>query len=257
MSRFTLLITALGWWAWLGPLAAQTILPELQGDALATALRETYRPAYVLSYSQARDTMYALIDRRGDSVRCVYTDYARYLAPGEDPSKYLFNEGTPDGINCEHSWPRSRGGGNGNAYSDMHHLFPTRVDVNQARGNLPYGEVHDHRTDRWFWRGTERRELPPEAVIDAYSEIGDGRFEPREDMKGDIARAILYVHTIYPELVDSPFFASQMSTLRYWHELDPPDARERSRTWAIAAYQDGKPNPFILDPTLVERMLGE
>ncbi|MCB0637573.1 MAG: endonuclease [Lewinella sp.] len=242
----------------LGLLAhAQALFPELQGEALATALRQAYTPGHVLSYRDARDTMYALIDRQGDSVYCVYTHYARYLAPGEDPSQYLYQDGSPDGINCEHAWPRSRGGDGGHAFSDMHHLFPTRVDINQARGNAPFGEVHDHRTRRWFWLGQERSDLPPEATIDEYSELGDGRFEPREASKGDIARAIFYIRTIYPESAESPFFAAQFSTLRYWHEHDLPDEKEIRRTWAIAHYQDGKPNPFVLDPTLVARLWGE
>jgi hypothetical protein len=237
-------------------LEAQAVFPQLQGEELAGALRQQYTPGQVLSYRDARDTMYALIDRLADSVYCIYSDYALYLAPGEDPSQYLYQDGRADGINCEHVWPRSRGGDQGNAFSDMHHLFPTRVDVNQDRGNDPFGEVQDHRTRNWYWRGEERHTLPPAETIDQYSEKGDGRFEPREDRKGDIARALFYIRIIYGDRVDTTFFSQQAPTLLLWHELDPPDEREQRRTRLIARYQDGKPNPFVLDPTLVLRLWG-
>lgn len=254
------------WVLWLGLCACcctlygqseAAIFPDLEGETLAQAVRQAYRPASVLSYRDARDTLYAVIDWRADSVTCFYTGYRHYLEPGTDPSKDLYDDGDASGINCEHTWPRSKGSKNGQAFSDMHHLFPTRVDVNQARGNFPFGEVHDHRTRRWFYKGEKLEELPPETMIDLYSELGDGRFEPRESVKGDIARALFYVYFIYPELVDELFFTSQISTLRYWHEIDPPDEQELRRTWLIARYQDDKPNPFVVDTELIARILGK
>ncbi len=256
MTRFLLVLVSLLVTAQLWAQTEGTIFPELEGEALAEAIRDGYRPASVLSYRDARDTLYALIDSEGDSVACFYTGYRRYLAPGEDPSKFLYADGDPQGINCEHAWPRSKGAGDGFAYSDMHHLFPTQVGVNQARGNRPYGEVQDHRADRWYRLSELRQDLPPEATINEYCELGDGRFEPREAIKGDVARALFYIHYIYPELVEANFFGTSLFTLRYWHMTDPPDTRERSRTWQIARYQDGKPNPFIVDPTLIDRILG-
>lgn len=250
----------LGLCLWSGTAGGQSgaaIFPDLEGDVLAQAVRQAYRPASVLSYRDARDTLYAIIDWQADSVRCFYTDYPHYLEPGTDPSQDLFDDGKAGGINCEHSWPRSKGSKNGQAFSDMHHLFPTRVDVNQARGNLPFGEVHDHRTRRWFYLDQELESLPSEGSIDLYSELGDGRFEPREAVKGDIARALFYIYFIYPDIADELFFTSQISTLRYWHEIDPPDERELRRTWLIASYQDDKPNPFIVDPELITRILGK
>jgi hypothetical protein len=35
--------------------------------------------------------------------------------------------------------------------------------------------------------------------------------------------------------------------------LDPIDGAEWSRSWGIASYQQGKPNPFVVDCTLTER----
>ena len=45
----------------------------------------------------------------------------------------------------------------------------------------------------------------------------------------------------------------QKDILKIWHDQDTVNAEEISRTWQIANYQEDKPNPFILDETLVER----
>ena len=49
------------------------------------------------------------------------------------------------------------------------------------------------------------------------------------------------------------FFEVQKEVLKSWHEQDPSNTNETNRTWAIAEYQENKPNPFILDETLIER----
>ena len=55
------------------------------------------------------------------------------------------------------------------------------------------------------------------------------------------------------DIADEYFFEVQKDTLKTWHDQDPADEDEISRTWQIAEYQENKPNPFILDATLVER----
>ena len=62
----------------------------------------------------------------------------------------------------------------------------------------------------------------------------------------------------YPEiLIDQGaadnFFEEQKGILQTWHEQDPANEDEINRTWAISEYQEDKPNPFILDNTLIER----
>ena len=39
-----------------------------------------------------------------------------------------------------------------------------------------------------------------------------------------------------------------------WHYYDEADEMETDRTWKIADYQDGLPNPFVLDSTLARRI---
>ena len=46
----------------------------------------------------------------------------------------------------------------------------------------------------------------------------------------------------------------QKETIFNWHLEDGADDSEINRTWAIADYQQDKPNPFIIDSTLIERI---
>jgi hypothetical protein len=71
-----------------------------------------------------------------------------------------------------------------------------------------------------------------------------------------VARAQFYFFTVYRNealAADPGFFEVQKSVLRAWHEADPADAAEYERTCAIAPHQDDKVNPFVIDPTLVDR----
>ena len=46
--------------------------------------------------------------------------------------------------------------------------------------------------------------------------------------------------------VDKEFYNEQKDILYLWSIQDPVTLCEVNRTWAIAEFQDGKPNPFIL-----------
>lgn len=235
-----------------------SLFPELEGLDLLRTIQKQYTPRQVMGYGPARDVMYDEIDNRRDTVYGVYSGHKLYLPPGEDPSQALYQNGSVDGINCEHVWPRSKGAKSGNAKSDMHHLFPTRLSVNAARGNAPFAEIPDELTEHWYLANGELNRLPS-VQIDDYSESTGEQFEPRENRKGDIARAMFYFYTIYRQEAleaDPLFFQIQRETLLLWHQLDPADEQEIARTHAIARYQDGKPNPFVIDPDLVERLYG-
>lgn len=231
------------------------VFPGLNGDSLIIAIRSNYSPATVLDYDMARDTLFKNIDSVNDTLYGVYTTHEVYLPPGMDPTIAAFKNGSADGINTEHSWPRSKGAGNGNAESDMHHLFPTRTPVNSDRASFPFGEVNDNSALKWYFKNMTLNQKPGNN-IDAYSELGSNTFEPRENFKGDIARAMFYFYTIYREQADEKdpeFFTIQREDLCTWHVQDEIDWVEWERTQKIAAYQDGKANPFILDCSLAFR----
>lgn len=229
------------------------LFPDLYGTELADALVQHFKPASVYEYGPARDTLFAKIDSHDDSLTCVYTGWTIWLDPTQDPTQAAYMGGA--GINTEHTWPQSKGA-TGNAKSDMHHLFPTRTDVNELRGSLPFGDIPDQQTVAWLWQDQSLPQ-PPAMHIDEASEWDGQRFEPREDHKGNVARAMFYFYTMYRDQADAAdpdFFWQQVDDLCYWHALDPVDAREYARTWAIAQRQDGKPNPFVLDCSLAERL---
>lgn len=230
---------------------------NLSGEPLLEQVVQDYTPNVVLDYSSARDVMYGTIYKVNDSVHCVYTGHSLYLPNNVDPSTYLYMNSSSDGITAEHTYPRSMGASEalGNGYSDMHHIFPARSGVNNARSNLPFGEIVDEQAQAWYFLNQTQSNTPSEK-IDLFSERSTTLFEPREDHKGNVARAIFYFFTIYHDaaiLSDSTFFETQRATLCNWHELDPVDELEWQRTHQIALYQSNKPNPFVLDCTLAQR----
>jgi hypothetical protein len=228
----------------------QPVFPGLSGQELLDSLVKDYKAPVLLSQAFARDTLFSKIYGYKDSLTCVYTGYRIYLDPTEDPTQDAFDKG----FNTEHTFPQSLGAMN-QAEGDMHHLYPTRVDVNADRGNLPFADIPDAQTEDWYYLGQQLSNTPS-ANINLYSERKDGFFEPREDHKGNVARAMFYFYTMYKAQADAAnqnFFNSQRQTLCAWHLLDPVNEPEWNRTWLIAPYQSGKPNPFVLDCTLPER----
>jgi len=233
---------------------AQTILPGQTGQQLLNNLVTQYKPSSVLGYGDARDKMYALIYNVNDTLECVYTGYKIYVPYNSpDPRNYT-NAATPI-MNCEHTWPQSKGAIN-NAKSDMHHLFATNGDANAARGSFPFNDVNDQSTNKW-WKGISFTTSIPTVNINSYSEELTGvEFESKEEHKGNVARAMFYFYTMYKaeaDAADPNFFNIQKDILWQWHMDDPADALEISRTNQIASYQQNKPNPYVLDATLVQR----
>lgn len=226
----------------------QTIGAGLEGQALIGYLQQNYSPAQTLGYDTARDTMYAVIDNDNGNLTGVYTGYTITLDPNEDPSTDAFYKG----VNAEHTWPQSMGAGNEPAKSDIHHLFPTKSNVNSARNNDPLGEIDDNLTDTWYYLDQSQSSIPS-SNIDLYAEnYGSTTFEPREQHKGNAARAVFYFVAIYQAQADQNFFDQQKNDLYQWHYLDEVDADELNRSSTIAGYQ-GNENPFILDTSLVRR----
>lgn len=233
------------------------LFPGLEGEELVTAIRAEFTPHQLLTETQVKDTLYANVFLLDDSVRCIYSDLARFLPDGVDPSQWLYGTGQePGSINLEHSWPQANGAGKGtDGNRNMHHLFPSRSEINSIRGNYPFGEIVDFTAEKWFYHAQELHAVPGSGT-ENYSEYKTGLFEPREEAKGDIARALMYFWTIYREdaIQAAPlFFEEQRQALCQWHEQDPVDDFEMMRTLRIAGYQDGKANPFILDCSLAKR----
>lgn len=235
----------------------QPVFPGLSGPVLLDSVVAQYKPQVILDYANARDTLYSrVLALDDDSLRCIYSGHTLYLDPTQDPTQYIYLNGSSLGMNTEHAYPQAKGAADGNPRSDMHHLFPARIPVNEARGNSPYTEIPDALTQQWFYKAQVFFSAPA-TNRDLYSESRDGAFEPRESVKGDLARAIFYFYTMYrtqADAADPAFFAIQRATLCQWHQQDPADSAELVKTWRIAPYQENKPNPYILDCTLARRI---
>ena len=219
------------------------------------AVRQAYRPTDLMEYGEARDTLYKIVEAKNDSVYGIYTNHAVYLPPDENPRQAIFMNGAADGINAEHTWPRSKGSRNNIAERDMHHLRPSKVSVNADRANFPFAKLRASEITTWYYRN-EQTTIPP--VDDSnYSKLGPELFEPRNEIKGDIARGMMYFYTVYrAEAVgaDPAFFDLQRTDLCEWHLADPVDEAEWDRSFLVANYQEDKPNPFVLDCTLAHRL---
>ena len=230
------------------------IEPGKMGEELITALQQTYTPSSTLGYGPARDILYSEIDNVGNDLFGIYTNLKVTLDPTEDPSVSAFQNGA--GINAEHVYPQAFGAGSEPQRSDLHNIFPSKVSVNEARGSCEFGDIEDSDTEKWFFEATQMNTIPS-SNIDAYSEKDeeDCMFEPRESVKGDIARAVFYFYTIYQSAANGAnptFFDNQKEKLYEWHLGDPVDATEDARNLGIEDKQ-GNANPFILDETLVQR----
>jgi uncharacterized protein len=229
---------------------ATIILPELSNSALIEELAQEYKPSQSLSYDRARDQMFGIIDNQAGIVTDIYASYPIRITGNGDPSQEAYELG----LNTEHTWPQSKGANKGNARSDIHHLFPSRIDINSDRGNKPFDDIVDTSTEKWYRLDTKLTAIPRND-IDEFSESAFSRFEPREGVKGDVARAMFYFYTIYRDqgdAIDPNYFKRQRQTLCQWNKQDPPDTTEIERSHAIAQFQ-GNENPFVLDVTLAER----
>ena len=236
----------------------QNLFEEIAGglvlDPLVTQLRSEFSVSSSQGYDQARELLYGNIDLSPyDSLEGIYSDYTIKMELISNPRSEAFGKD----INAEHTWPQSFGARNEPMRSDMHHLFPSKVGVNADRGNLPFAEILDSSTDRWYYRDQELSAIPAASIINRFSEWqSNTAFEPREAKKGDVARAIFYFWTTYQTdsevSANEPFFDGMKQTLYNWHRQDPPDFDEVARSREIAAVQ-GNRNPFVHDTSLVRR----
>lgn len=230
-----------------GPAAAQ--LPDsLDGDAARTWIRDNYYTGEIsaLTYSEARRKMFAWASNAGDSVECVYSGLKRYIARGDESAAYW------PPFNTEHIVPQSLFSENEPMRSDMYILRPSYEPWNNLRGNIPFRDIDDQDTEQWIYLDQSRSTIPP-ANIDRYTEYFPLYWEPREGRKGDVARAIMYFFTMYPQ-----FDLSQVidtAVLCTWHETDAPDAGEQQYQGYARQYQ-GNLNPYIAYPQWANQAWG-
>ena len=153
--------------------------------------------------------------------------------------------------NKEHVWAKSHGFPNESyePYCDAHHLRPSTTKINSTRSNKDFGEV-------------------PNATPDAYgNKTNNDLFEPRDEVKGDIARMMFYMETRYGsntkynlKLVNSQTTSASdlngrfgnLETLIKWHYDDPVSKEEIYRNNVIFDNYQHNRNPYIDHPEYVD-----
>lgn len=189
---------------------------------------------YMIGLFSARDTT----DNRR-VITCVYSGENKiYTEPFDFTSNGFSREHT-----YPHSWMPTNPAQSLPEYNDYHHLFPTNQNqANALRSNYPLGEVVTV-TDTY---------LGCKFGLDANNRLV---FEPRDEHKGDAARAMMYEAISYTTVSGNSWaFPNPISTsinygqnqyvLKQWHFQDPPDGWEIARNDFVDSLQ-GNRNPFV------------
>jgi len=185
-------------------------------------------------------------------VSCVYTSLIYFY---DDP--FLWWNGSNSGtLTREHtyaqSWMPSKVG-NANwpydaatnshelpEYNDQHHLFPAdQTAANGKRSNYGFGEIV----------GTPTYVSPTGSGKLGLDSSGNTVWEPRNEHKGDLARALFYMAVMYNGVNGKNWSLGantpqKEAILKKWHFQDPPDAWEIARHEYVNSIQHNR-NPFI------------
>ncbi|MBI9054751.1 MAG: endonuclease [Bacteroidales bacterium] len=227
---------------------------DLTNDELKTTLYNIIKNHTEYPYTDSETDVWDILkesDRDPDNSENVILLYTGWSVNAAQE----YNSGS--GWNREHVWAKSRGdfGTDEGPGTDAHHLRPCDISVNSARNN------------RWFNYCTERYYDNGGTIpTDSYTSYTDWFWQPRDEVKGDVARMIFYMATRYegengePDLEVINYIPSDKDTkepihakldaLLDWNEEDPVDDFERNRNEVVYSYQHNR-NPFIDHPEYV------
>ncbi len=171
-------------------------------------------------------------------------------------------------LNREHVWPKSKASFyqiNGGA--DLHHLRPSISSVNMAKSDYCFMDIDD---DAY---GRTTNSIEGQVVLELLKD--QGKVEVRDNIKGDIARILLYVYcrweqpNLYSDVAKENLPAldkddssnkgtraiEDLDTLLRWCEADPVDQWEMCRNDQTENIQ-GNRNVFIDYPEFAWLMFG-
>ena len=227
------------------------------GATLKTAIYNLIKNHKQISYGKGANNTWGAFYTT-DAV--VENGQHRVLDMYSNEKRYFSSKGNAiDGMNIEHSLPKSWWGGNTNyAYCDLHHLNPSDQEANSKKSNYPLGEVT---TKSWS---------------NGVTTVGTGNvdgssanvFEPLDEYKGDFARTYMYMFTCYQDLTwkytwmnyDKSTYPTlkpwAVKLLLKWHKQDPVSEKEVNRNNAVYAVQ-GNRNPYIDYPQLADYVWGD
>lgn len=176
--------------------------------------------------------------------------------------------------NREHVWPKNLSNGlftsvsnsDKNAGTDIHHLRPSIASYNNSRSNTPFGEIE--RDGKYVLDTENKTGLVQDPQYPEDESKTKTVFEPSDNIKGDIARILMYVYVRYSSslssssgelgargdldikkvlLTSSDTDSASWNILVKWNELDPVDYIEIKRN-DEAQLIEGNRNVFIDHP---------
>lgn len=220
-------------------------------SGFVSALTQKINPHDTVFYSQYISRFinpYLTRDTSGGQrvVNCVYT-----TLPYIYSEPFLFWNGTNGAtLTREHTyaqswmptrslptWPNGANGRELPEYNDLHHLFPAdQANGNGIRSNYPFGEVVSN-----------PQPSPTGLGILGKDANGNTVYEPRDEQKGDVARAIFYMCSAYNGINGNNWSipsSQDQEVLKQWHFQDLPDNFEIARHEYIFSQQHNR-NPFI------------
>ena len=248
--------------------AAETAAPPsqwmgLSGNDLCVAVARTNSPTnYVTQYSG--DTGFYEIFKltHGDDERgCYINQFSSSIIP------YGIDGGAPDNFELltiipPHWW---------NAVTvnftsvsrDLYNLIPSPEGFPAIKSDAPPGVVENEETSS----------IPGLKCKIGIGSIGTCKvrlWEPPDEIKGDVARCLMYMAIVYPnglrrfesgngivwsENTDEIFTPAYSRQLLIWHRTESPSMDESNRNDVFFQFQ-GNRNPFVDYPELAELLWG-
>jgi hypothetical protein len=213
----------------------------LSGINLYNALHDLIDNNTYSNYDGAKLYLFQTLDNNSGVVRCVYT--------GQEWTVNSSYNGSSD-PNTEHTYAQSWFGTAEASIkkADVHHLFITSNSVNSSRGNLPFDVVVNNLASYPSYNGYVSKRGPNADIIPKTV------FEPADQHKGNLARALLYFAVRY-QMSLSKDEVDMLDTLLDWHAQDPVDAAEQLRNDLVYTHQ-GNRNPFVDKPEYASYIWG-
>ncbi len=215
-------------------------------DTLITELNTLINTGYKkYSYSDQTDNLKLTDSYDGTYVECLYS--------GERLDKENFGAAAGQ-WNKEHIWAKTYGFNDKDRKDDAYQAYS---DLQMLR--VTESSINTNRSDKYF------DDVSSSDSLNGCSWTNDA-FEPRDEVKGDVARIMFYMTVMYNdsnlnlELTDDvskinqsasvlggTAYLGKLSTLLKWAAEDPVDEREISRNNNIYTIQNNR-NPFIDHP---------
>ncbi|CAL6107518.1 Extracellular_nuclease [Hexamita inflata] len=202
-----------------------------------------------LGYSKARQEMYGYIynSPTDQADYCVYTG-------SRMPCVYdSMDSSCNAALNCEHTVPQSFFNKQNPMVSDLHHLRATWSTANGARATYPFAELSDSQISTYYGTNFQVNNSRPTDPQN-WSALRKGwAFMPREQQKGDTARAVAYFYVRYPTQAGAVTRVfSSVDDMIDWDEKFAPSQLQMEQ-YQRAVEVQGNKNPFQEEKGLVAR----